>query len=202
MKNLFSAVFLSLAAQLAMAAPINLVQNGDFETAVAGPGIVPQWNYAGGDSYFGVDADYIGSPAARSGLVFYDGAAANTGFLSQNIATTAGAQYRLEFDLQRYGQSGLPASNLAAFVFGAATVFSETNVASDWTHFIIEGLIAGPGAFTILQFSSLNAFDFTQLDNVSLVEVDGATPVPEPAGTLTLFAALGALVLVRRRRPG
>ncbi len=202
MKNLLSAVFLTLAAQLSMAAPINLVQNGDFEAAVAGPGIVPGWNYAGGDSYFGVDADYIGSPGARPGLVFYDGAASNTGFLSQDIATTVGAQYRLEFDLQRYGQSGLPASNLAAFTFGASTVFSEIDVANDWTHFVINGLVAGPGAFTVLQFASLNAFDFTQLDNVSLVEIDAVTPVPEPAATLTMFAAIGALALVRRRRPG
>ena len=87
MKNLHAAVFLSLVAQLASAAPVNLVQNGDFELAVAGPGNVPGWSYSGGDGYFGVDADYIGSPGTRPGQVFYDGAAVNTGLLAQSIAT-------------------------------------------------------------------------------------------------------------------
>lgn len=201
MRNLISAVFLALAAQLAMAAPVNLVQNGDFEIPVAGPGIVPGWNYTGGDSYFGVDADYLGSPLARPGLVFYDGAAANVGYLSQSIATVAGAAYRLEFDLQRYSLSGLPADNLAAFAFGAQAVFSQTDSSGDWTHYIVNGLVGGPGAFTLLQFSSVNAFDFTQLDNVSIMEVDGITPIAEPGTPLALAAAFAALALARRRRP-
>ncbi len=200
MKNLLVAVFLTLAAPLALAAPINLVQNGDFEIAVDNPGLVPGWNYSGGDSYFGVDADYIGSPLARPGLVFYDGAASNAGLLSQSIATTAGATYRLEFDLQRYGQSGLPADNLASFTFGAATVFSQVDLAEDWTHYIVNGLIGGAGGFTLLQFSSLNAFDFTQLDNVTLVDTS-ISVIPEPGTPLTLAAALVALALMRRRTP-
>jgi hypothetical protein len=198
MKKLIATVFLSLAAQLAAAAPINLVQNGDFEIAVANPGVVPGWGYAGGDNYFGVDADYIGSPAPRPGLVFYDGAAANAGILSQSIATTAGASYRLEFDLQRYNGSGLGVDNLAAFDFGAFAVFNQINMDGDWTHYVVNGLIGGPGAFTLLQFSSLNAFDFTQLDNVSVVETSFIS-IPEPATPLTLAAALGALALLRRR---
>jgi hypothetical protein len=200
MRILLAAVCLSLAAQCAAAAPINLVQNGDFETAVAGPGIVPSWSYTGGDSYYGVDADYIGSPLARSGLVFYDGAAANTGYLTQSLATTTGASYRLEFDLQRYGASGLGADNLAAFSFGGLSVFNQVDSAGDWTHYIVNGLIGGPGAFTVLQFASVNAFDFTQLDNVSVVQVDGDTAVPEPGTPLMLAAALAALVAARRRR--
>lgn len=200
MRNLLSAVLLSLAAQFASAAPINLVQNGDFEQAVAGPGDVPFWTYAGGDSYFGVDFDYIGSPAARPGYVFYDGAATNTGYLSQLIATVTGVSYQLAFDLQRYDNSGMAASNLAAVTFGGITVFSETNVSGDWTHYVINGLVGGAGSSTLLQFANLNAFDFNQLDNISLIALDGPLPVPEPATALTFAAAAGALVLTRRRR--
>lgn len=201
MKNLYAAVFLSLAAQFATAAPINLVQNGDFEIAVAGPGMVPNWTYSGGDSYFGVDADYIGSPGARPGLVFYDGAATNTGYLSQSIATTAGTSYILEFDLQRWAGTNNPVSNLASVSFGGASVFYQADTAGDWTHFTVGGLVGGPGAFTLLEFANLNAFDFNQLDNVSLVEKDVRTDIPEPATPLVFAAALGALTLVRRRRP-
>ena len=189
------AVAVGLAAQFATAAPINLVQNGDFEATGAGPGIVASWSYSGGDSYFGVDADYIGSPLARPGQVFYDGAASTPGVLSQSIATTAGTAYVLEFDLQRYGNSGLPASNLASVTFGGINVFSEQDHASDWTHFVVSGLLGGPGAFSLLQFTNLNAFDFNQLDNVSLVAIQ---PVPEP-GTLALLG-LGLLGLGLSRR--
>lgn len=202
MKNLFTALFLSLVAQLAFAAPVNLVQNGDFETPVAGPGIVPGWLYAGGESYYGVDPDYSAAPQARPGLVFYEGAAVNPGYLSQNIATTAGTAYRLEFDLQRYGASGSPASNVTAFTFGALAAFSQTNTAGDWTHYIIDGLVAGPGAFTLLEFSSANVFDFTQLDNVSVTALDAVIAIPEPGTGFILGAAIGALVLARRRRAG
>lgn len=201
MKHLHAAIFLSLAAHFATAAPLNLVQNGDFEIPVAGPGVVPGWTYSGGDNYFGVDADYIGSPGARPGLVFYDGAANNTGFLSQSVATTAGTAYVLEFDLQRYAGSGLPAANLASVDFGGTNVFFQQDVAGDWTHFSVSGLIGGAGASTLLQFANLNTFDFNQLDNVSLVAQQRPTGVPEPATPLALAAAAGALALVRRRRP-
>lgn len=200
MRNLFSAVLLTLAAQFAQAAPINLIQNGDFEIAVASPGDVPGWTYSGGDSYFGVDADYIGSPGSRPGQVFYDGAALTTGYLSQLVATIAGTSYRLEFDLQRYDNSGQPADNLAAVRFGGLTVFNEINIAGDWTHYVVTGLVGGPGGTTLLEFANRNGFDFNQLDNISLIAVDGSTPVPEPATPLVLAAGVAALALTRRRR--
>ncbi|MFL6660240.1 MAG: PEP-CTERM sorting domain-containing protein [Massilia sp.] len=200
MKNFSIAVLLSVCAQLAWATPVNLVQNGDFEVAVAGPGTVPGWSYSGGDNYFGVDADYIGSPNARPGQVFYDGASANAGLLAQSIATTAGALYVLEFDLQRYSTSTNTASNMASVDFGGTNVFLQMNTVGDWTHFIIGGLIGGPGSTTMLQFSNLNAFDFNQLDNVSLIASDDPHTVPEPATPLMLAAAAAALALTRRRR--
>lgn len=203
MKNLLSALLLSMVAQFAAAAP-NLVQNGDFEAAVSGPGEVPMWTYSGGDSYYGVDFDYIGSPLARPGQVFYDGAATNIGNLSQSIATTTGATYTLEFDLQRYAWSPLGVSNMSAVYFGGNSVFFEEDTHGDWTHFIVTGLIGGPGASTLLQFSNINEFDFNQLDNISLVASGPGDPtdVPEPATPLAMLAAAGAFALIRRRRPG
>ena len=200
MRNLLSAVLLSLAAQFAGAAPINLVQNGDFDNLVATPGDVPGWSYSGGDGYFGAGPDFIGSPASRPGFVFYDGAATNTGYLSQLIATVSGASYRLEFDLQRYDNSGMAPSNLAAVDFGGLTLFNEINVTGDWTHYVVNGLVGGAGGATLLRFANLNAVDFNQLDNVTLVALDGPVPVPEPAAPLAFAAAAGALVLTRRRR--
>ncbi len=201
MKNLIVALLLCSVMQYAYAAPINLVQNGDFELPVALPGDVPTWSYSGGDSFFGVDADYIGSPLSRPGQVFYDGAATTMGMLGQAIATTAGATYVLEFDLQRYGGSGLPPSNTAAVYFGGNAVFFQQDIAGDWTHFTVSGLIAGPGASTLLQFANLNAYDFNQLDNVSLVALDPDDPtdVPEPATPLNVALSIGALAWLRRR---
>lgn len=200
MKNLLPALLLSMVAQFAVAAP-NLVQNGDFEVAVSGPGDVPSWIYTGGDSYYGVDLDYIGSPLAHGGQVFYDGAATNIGMLSQAIATTAGATYTLEFDLQRYAWSTAGVDNLAAVYFGGTNVFFQEDTQGDWTHYTVTGLIGGPGSTTLLQFNNLNAFDFNQLDNISLVAAgSGGNDVPEPATPLSMLAAAGALALIRRRR--
>ncbi len=200
MNKLIAALLLGLTAQLATAVPINLVQNGDFEAAVAGPGDVPSWNYSGGDSYFGVDADYLGSPAARPGQVFFDAAADNLGILSQSIATTAGAIYVLEFDLQRWANVGNAVDNLAAVSFGGTNVFYEEDVGGDWTHVMVSGLVGGPGAATLLQFSHFNVFDFIQIDNVSLFVREQDVDVPEPAVPMLLAAAIGACVLARRRR--
>jgi hypothetical protein len=203
MKKLLAVTLLHaiLGVTAAGAAP-NLIDNGDFELPGGGPGLVPGWTYTDGDAYYGVDADYIGSPNARPGLVFYDGAATNIGLLSQIVDTTTGTSYRLEFDLQRYASTSTnPVDNFATIYFGGLTVFQQEDVAGDWTHFIVDGLIGGAGASTTLTFGNWNTWDFNQLDNITLVATDGPNDVPEPATALTLAAGLGALAMLRRRRP-
>jgi hypothetical protein len=192
---------LLLAASLAQAGP-NLVLNGNFETAdysmwtLASPG--------GGGQAFGTDV--TGSPlAVDTNIVFGDLNTTELGFLSQTIATIAGATYQLKFDLQRWTTDPqFPPDNQVQVKFGGATVFNETDITGDWgTHTLI---VTALGASTVLEFGNFNndPIYWNQLDNISLEFLRGPNDpgdpdVPEPATLALLAGGLAALSFSRRR---
>jgi hypothetical protein len=210
-KKVSAALFLvlGLGVQMAFAAPVNIVTNGDFESG--GPMSVPGWTmapdpdsvvFAGGQS---VGTDFSGSPNAHSGKVFNDAAYNTVGYISQNLMTTIGAVYKLEFDLQRFGNPTNPVDNFAQVSFGGVVLFQQTNVDADWMHFVFDNLIA-TSALTSLQFGNRNYWDYNQLDNVSVVDTAVVAPppdpgrIPEPASAALVLAGLGLLGRTRRRQ--
>jgi hypothetical protein len=200
---------LGLGMQCALASPINIVNNGNFELGSAGS--VPGWIMApdpasipfGGQS---VVPDFSFSPTPHGGKVFNDAAYLTVGYLSQLLATTAGATYTLEFDLQRFDTNQGVIDNFAMASFDGVTLLNQVNVDGDWTHFTYAGLTAS-GASTQLKFGNRNFWDFNQLDNVSVVKTSADPDVPpdprdlpEPASTALVLAALGLLGWTRRRQ--
>lgn len=191
---------LLLTASLAQAAP-NLVLNGDFENTdysmwtLASPG--------GGGQAFGLDV--TASPlAVATNSVYGDFNTTQLGFLSQTIATIAGATYQLKFDLQRWTTDPqFPPDNEARVTFGASTVFDESNITGDWAPHTL--LVTASGTSTALAFGNFNndPIYWNQLDNISLefVRGPGNPGVPEPASLALLAGGLAALCLSRRRHP-
>jgi len=187
LRSVLLTLALAASAPLAMASP-NLITNGDFET-----GDLTGWTKVGaiGEQY--VSTDFYGSPLARSGYAYYDGTTVGLGTLSQTVATVAGAIYTLSFDLQRINSGGPNTlDNQVKVSFGGVTLMDESNASGDWATVSFSGLTAS-AASSVLQFSLHNYYDYTGIDNVTLV----MTAVPEP--TMAIMLAAGLILLVRRR---
>jgi hypothetical protein len=199
---------LGLGMQLALAGPINIVNNGDFELGSLGN--IPGWTLAPapGGELQNVLADNIG-PAPHGGKVFFEPAGNHDiGYISQTLTTIVGAKYTLDFYLQRFDTSfgNVSVDNFAQVMFGGLVVFQEENVAGDWIHFSFADLTA-TSTSTLLRFGNTNINDYNQLDNVSVVKTSADPDVPpdpralpEPGSTALVLAALGLLGWTRRRQ--
>jgi PEP-CTERM motif len=177
---------------LAAAGPINLVQNGGFET-----GNFSSWTVTGPCQFVlasitssgcsGVDVD----PKAFDGkYAAYLGAAEGTGgTLSQTVSTTTGAFYNVSFDLANTSFAGLGGvtPNQLTVMFGGNTLLNWTNQGTfPYTQFVFSNLQATGNSMQLLFKSGQNPAYFL-LDDVSV------TQTPEPS-TLALIGTtlLGA----------
>ena len=182
------ALGLSLAvAALLASAPLraNIVVNGGFET-----GDFTGWTQFGDTSFSGVDGL---SPFAGTYAAFFG--PAETGGISQTLATAAGTVYHIEFWLKNeVDANGDDTPNLFQMNWDGVAVAQIMLTDASIPGYTLFGInLAATGALTDLSFAFTNVPAFWDLDNVSV------TTVPEP-GTLALLALAGTMLGFGRRR--
>ncbi len=168
-----------------MAAPINLVWNGGFET-----GNFSGWAQSGDNSYTFVDRNWHqnGDYAGTFGPI------AGYGYIAQNLYTVAGETYDLSFWI--WGTAyGVPDAGITVQWNGATILTSASPTYNTWTQISIPGLVATSDS-TLLSLGFRNGPYYYWVDDVS---VTGLTSAPEPATFAIVGAALLGLGLLRRR---
>jgi hypothetical protein len=164
----------------------NLVANPGFET-----GDFTGWDVTGALAYVTTDSPHTGSYAA----IFGD-SSPQEDTLAQTLTTQPGAWYQVSFwaETPVLVPPGAPNSFSVSFE-GSPIVGLPGSLPDDQTYLFYSSLVRASSSDAILEFALSNDFDFTGLDDVSVVAV------PEPSA-LTLLAAvslLGTGLSLRRR---
>ena len=194
MKTLFKIlVTLVVAAWLAATSSANLVVNPGFET-----GDFTGWIQSGDTGNTSV-----GDGAAHSGSFGAAFSPNSLGFISQDLATIAGATYDLTFWLRNRNSASPPRflNHFEAWWNGSVIAASvlDNAAAFPYTQFAFTGLLA-TGSSTALRFCFQHDTDFWVFDDVS-VTLTAPSGVPEAFSTLWLALPLaGMLGFVRLRR--
>lgn len=195
----------------AASANASLITNGSFENG----SFVNQGNQtmvlnSGSTTMTGwtVSADQlawinVGNPfflTAQDGNLFLDltayPAGPPFGGVTQNIATIAGQQYVLSFQLGSYtARWGGPPVSINASAGGTSQTFTVNapSSASTWTPFSM--LFTASSASTAVTLTGAAGFEYIGLDNVSVEQASGEAPVPEPGTSALCFGALTLLAL-------
>jgi hypothetical protein len=170
----------AVLASAALSARANLVLNPGFET-----GTFANWTNSGDTSFTAVSDSSFGHTPHSGTYEAHFGPTSSDGFLDQNIATSAGQSYIVDFWLSNDDPSG---NNHMSASFNGVQILSLTNAAPfAYTHYTSNPIMATSGT-TDLHFTFYNPPAYYYLDDVAVNQV------PEP-GTLGLIA-LGALGLV------
>ncbi|MCX2863441.1 DUF642 domain-containing protein [Paucibacter sp. PLA-PC-4] len=185
---------------LALASPVNLVNNGSFETEVKSNG---QWsNYSSLTGWNagarGVELRNNVAGSALDGSNFVELDTTGNSWISQTIATVAGQWYALEFAYSN--RAGVAAaSNGLAWSFGDASGIADPQAQISGSHQwqAFSTLVQASGSSMVLRFDALGSSDSlgSSLDRVSVTSA-----VPEPESYALMLAGLGAMALVARRR--
>jgi hypothetical protein len=160
--------------------PVNIVQNGNFESSGG-------WHLSGnGGAWYGYNGGADGG--AFQGLD-----SLNLSPLYQDVPTTPDQSYTLTFYLRgSYPAGQSPPFEVNVFWNSQQVGSFALNVfSSDWWYDTLN-VVGGPGSQSRLEFRDPYP-TFSALDDVSLVAV------PEPAA-LALFGTSAGIMLVRLRR--
>jgi MYXO-CTERM domain-containing protein len=189
-----------LAAAGTQAHAANIVLNGGFET-----GDFTDWtvgNASGDDPWRVATAGFVGNDPfdgtyfASTGCVgstCITGAPSQQASLSQNLATTVGDTYTLDF---WFGSAGNPMELQA--LFGGTVVEDLLNIGrTPYTEYTISGLVA-TSPTTQLEFLGRQDPAWDELDDVSVTDTTVAG-APEPASWMLGFGGVLALAGLRRR---
>jgi len=170
----------------------NLVTNGSFEATsnTTSPGFA--WTVSGAFISEGFDYFVDTTPAdAESGThSFAGGAIGDLGFISQNIATTAGGRYNIHLWLADL--SGFTDGTEIQVRWGGIPVYDATDIPGfNYRQIIIDPMATGPS--TVLSIGLRDDSFFLNVDNISV------RAVPEPTTLALLLGGLGIAGLARRR---
>lgn len=204
MKRLIAALLVT-APLFALAAPVNLVANGSFETPAVGPGTWTIVNSAVGWTV-GPNGLEIRNNVAGSAYVGSNFAELDTSansWISQALNTVAGQSYSLSFAYTNRPDNQGAASNGLAWSIGGLGGTVGNNTDTSWATF--STTFIGTGSPMTLRFAAVGTSDGygTSLDNIVVNTINAggnAAAVPEPESLALMLAGLGAMGIVLRRR--
>jgi len=204
MQKLILAALLG-APMLAQAAPVNLVQNGSFETIVGGQSGLITLN-ANSDRLSGWQVGAQGAELrhntvgqASDGKYFLELDVSKNSSVSQLLSTVAGQWYTLSFDYSNRAGTALNSNGLGWSVgntlFMAPELAFNKTSGNVWSH--VEWQWQATNNSTTLSFYALGKSDRlgSSLDNIAVTSA-----VPEPESLALAALGLFFVGLVSRRR--
>jgi hypothetical protein len=215
MKTVAATIALAFTAQTHAA---NLLINGSFETPVVTPGtftfpvgvgsnaltgwtgVIDEFSVSESFNAFGAQV------TAQDGNQFLDLTGRNDGQnrwggITQNVATIAGATYRLSFWLGNYDFQTTPTGVFAQAGSANGSFSLAAPIGSPrfiWENHTLDFLATG--ASTAITLTGTSGFFYTGLDNVSVELLSGVVGVPEPASWALMIAGFGLVGAALRRR--
>jgi len=200
-KVLFTAL---VASALGTAQASDLVVNGGFESGLSG------WTSGGGQvdatlvsNYSSCCAIYNSYPYNSGNAAFFGSGNLPGGWISQNLATTAGDSYTLSFLYGAIAASNLQTMNVS--VLNGSTVLASTDVSAYGTYNVANMMANNTLNFTATSSSTTLKFADTSLitNNTDGVLGNVSIPVaavPEPETYAMMLAGLGLMGFMVHRK--